>query len=269
MTDFIEQNPVAADGSTPPVEPSSPAPEGSETPAPEGTPAAPSAEVTPPAEGAPTPEVTETPVDYAARVAEWGGMDAIDDAIAIASALKDEAGVRALVEEGLRHLGKDPATVFGTADTTPVVEEDPDEVITRADLQAALEADRAARAAETDAGRLQAAAQAVDDARTALDITEEEEWDLVRTFAQKYATPDERDPAVLKDAVNKGYADMTAAVEKAARKHVTDRKDANDKVPQPIVGGGSGDNSDPPPPPKSLDEGRAAARRYLQSTGDV
>lgn len=260
---FVENNPLPSDGvvavpdagETP--QEAVEAPDAGETPQPEP-------EVVP----APEPEVTETPEDYAARVAAWGGPEAIEDAIAIAQALQDEDGVRALVEEGLKHLGIDPAKAFGTESETPD-EEDPDRLLTVAEMEARLAAERNARQSETQRQRMAVAVEAVDAARRAVGVETEEEWDLVRTFAQKYATPAETDPHVLTDAVNKGYADMQAALEKAAKKYVTDRATANEQVPTPVVGGNTGGGDEPPPPPKSLDEARAVARRYLAEKGEV
>lgn len=263
MSNFVEDNPITPEvlaGNTPDAAPETPPAAGAETPAPDtGTPAAPEA---------PASEASEAPapVDWNERVTGWGGEQAIEDALAIADALRDEEGVRALVEEGLKHLGLDPTKVFTPAE--PTEEDDPDRLLTAREVEERLAAERQARANEVLQDRIRVASVAVDNTRTALGIESEEEWDLVRTFAQRHTTPDELDPDRLAEAVKAGYADMQRAVEAQAKRYTEQRAAANDSVPEPIVGGGVSSGDGDAPAPKNMDEARVAARRMLKERGD-
>lgn len=216
------------------------------------------------AEGsAPTTEAPEAPParDWAAQVEEWGGESNISDAIEIANALREEDGVRALVEEGLKHLGYDPTVVFSPGE--PAEPKDPDEFLTRAEVEQRLAEMQDLASNQALQVRVQAAAAAVDETRQALGVTSEDEWDMVRTFAQNHTTPDELDPSRLAEAVRKGHADYERALERAAKAYVEKKAAANSGVPQPIVGGGVAGGENAPEAPKNMDEARAAARKYL------
>lgn len=211
---------------------------------------------------APPAETTPEPAPDYSWVDEYGGKDAIADAVEIANALRDDEGVRALVEEGLKHLGLDPTKVFQPE--APAEEEDPDRLMTAAEVKAELAALQQQQARQAQQVQMQVAAAAVDEARQALGIESEEEWDLVRSFAQRHTTPTELDPVALVEAVKRGKADADAAIQAAAKKYVEDRANANNGVPQPVKGGGVSGGSEPPAPPKNMDEARAAARAYLR-----
>lgn len=250
---FAEQNPLPEDGAVTPEA----APEAAPEVAPETAPAA-------------EPEVTTSPeVDWNQRVEAWGGEQSIEDAIAIAQALQDEDGVRALVQEGLKHLGYDPNILDAQGNPVePPEPEDPDRLVTAAEVEARIrqiqESQAQAESQATDA-RAQAAVLA---SVESLSLTDDDEVRAVLSFAQKYASPDERDPGVLEAAIKAGHADYIKTLEEASKRYVQQRADANNSVPTPVTSGGA-PSGDEVPQPKNLEEARIAARRYLANTNDV
>lgn len=209
-------------------------------------------------------------IDWSKRVEEWGGEQSIADAISIAQALQDEDGVKALVQEGLKHLGYDPNTVFNApAGTGPEAEpEDPDRLMTAAEVEARIQSIRDEQTQAEAAANDSRAQQAVYSTIEGLELADDDERRAVLSFAQKYASPEERNPEVLVAAIAAGHADYVKTLEAAATRYVTKRQEANAEVPTPLNSGGS-PGGEEAPQPKNMDDARAAARRYLKAAGEL
>lgn len=251
---FAESNPMPLDGNLPDPESI--------------------AENAAPAEGTPTEPVVEpsTDIDWSQRVEEWGGQQSVEDAIAIAQALQDEDGVKALVTEGLRHLGATPeqidAFIKGEQAAPAGEPEDPDRLVTAAEVEKRLAAIQQAQH-EAEASRIDSVAQrSVVEAVDALQLADEDEARIVLSYAQKYASPEERDPQILQAAINAGHADYLKKLEEASTRYVERRQELNDGVPTPVTGSGP-PGGEEVPAPKNMDEAKAAARRMLRENGDL
>jgi hypothetical protein len=213
---------------------------------------------------------TEAPSEAApaaaAPVAEdpweaYGGKSRVDDAVAIADALGSEEGIESLVREGLVALGLDPDAAFSLAkgEEPP----DPDELLTRADFEKERAKDRQTFAEQVRAQHEVVARGAVQGALSDLGVDDQDTERMVLTYAQNHVSgPQEMDPQKLVAAVQAGYKDYEAAMERVAQKYVQTRKQKNDTVPRPVKGGGAPANeAAPEPEPKNMEEARAAVRR--------
>jgi hypothetical protein len=138
------------------------------------------ATATAPSAPAPAPAPTGTPDPYA----QWGGYQAVENAMAVQQALRTEQGVRTLVAQGLMDLGYDvnqvraaldgapPEQQWGTQDQ-PIVDPtaglaDEDQIdLTAGDLRALIDnitTQAATRAAQTVAQQVQPLTQQIQEA---------------------------------------------------------------------------------------------------------
>src|SRR6478609_5508867 len=225
--------------------------EASTDPAPTGDPTpAPAPEATgEPAGGEPAAPEATTPPAPAAPVDPWatyGGEDRVKDAIAISEALATDEGVEALVREGLAAMGLDAEAALALArgEEAP----DPDEILTRAQLDERLRQERESFTSQLRKQQEVEARGAVEGALTELGVADDADARaMVLTYAQKHVSgPDETDPRKLIAAVQAGHADYERAMEAAAAAYVAKKAQTAQTVPSPLRGGGAPANETAP-----------------------
>lgn len=267
--------PAPAAEVAPPVSPETP-------PAAEAVPAAPDA-----------PPVADAPPDWNTRITEWGGEEAVVNAVELQKALGTPEGIHALFLEAGRALGfgddriqalfepgaplADAAPPTPGAEAAPTVEEllsDPDRVLTAAELKLVLEHERnQARQQEEAENARVATKQAVDAGLSALNGgkgVEDVDKPLVLTLADRFltdrfgqpidvsrATPDQ-----IKAAIERGHAEFQSIVKREADRHLQAVADTHNDLPTPLSGGnpsGGGEAVEP----SSLDEASRRVRKAL------
>lgn len=229
------------------------------------TPEAP--EAAPEVEAEAAPPAAEAGPDWGVRVEEWGGPERIQDALQIAEALGTREGVEALVREGLGFLELDPDKAFALARGEELP--DPDEVLTRAELEAALAKQNEAIAQQEYARAEAIARSAVDAKLTELSVSEPSEQAIVLQFAQQFVSGDEMDPVKLQRAIEQGKAAYDEFIVSKAEQALAARQAKNETVPQPIKGGGTtaGEAFTPETEIKDLETAKALARKFFASRG--
>lgn len=224
-----------------------------EDPAPEGEPAADSGGA-PDVDPAGDPAPSDPPADptLEERLEQWGGIDAVSDAVAIREALQTEEGVTQLFFESARSLGYGTREIQGFIDgTAPVPKElggdapdkddlDPDRVLTAAEVQQMI-AEQAVKPLQEQQAQQVAAAQqvAVSGALDALKVEDPDERIAILNLGQKYLKEGDEDPEALAAAVRRGHADFITMVERQAKAYLATKQGQRDGTPTPVTGGGT------------------------------
>lgn len=248
------------------------------TPEPAAVPAAPAVPATP---AAPVAPVVPEPVDYGAKVTEWGGDERIERALKIDAALDTTEGQEALVIEHLRARGFDNAQIEAflrpqPAPGTPAVESveqllaDPERVLTAAELSRVLTArDEQSQARQTQEAALNAARTAIDTTMTELAVPEENRQTILTLADRFLPTPGivpSDNPAAIAAAIRAGAAEFDRQVQEAAKNYVEGKGAAHAAVPTPLPAGGTG-GGEATPEPQNLQEASARARAAILGQG--
>lgn len=199
------------------------------------------------------------------RVARYGDEATVEQAIAIQAALQTEEGVRTLFEKAGQALGvtaEKLASLFAV-DTTPEADEDdPDRVMTYREFKELMEKEVTGPAAQRAQEAQHATATATVNATLAtLGVTDAAEVRAVLAAGQQFIKDGDFDPAHIKEAVEKGFAEY----ERAAKARFTDyvAKKVADKKALPGSIGGNSPGGDALPEPTSLAEAKKRAREAL------
>ena len=195
-------------------------------------------------------ESTEPVIDWNARITEWGGEEAIEDALAIYNGLADEKGVASLFIQAGRELGlgdreMERFLAGQTAESDDEYERpDPNAVMTRAEFEAELEAKVLApqrqSAAEQQAAAYQARVEAgVTAGLAAAGVPDDETIGLsVLALANQHLTGDS--DAEIARAIQKGWEQFQAAVKGEAVKYSEEKQGDRDNTPNPLTSSGAG-----------------------------
>lgn len=231
------------------------------------------AEVTPTAAPAPAAAI---PVDWEARVKEWGGEDTIADALKIHQALGTETGAAQLLVEAGRALGltyeqlnslfgeEEPGTPAGAAGSPP----EPDSPVTYAQLQELLTKTAAPQQAAIQEIMLAGARQVIEAEVTRLDLGDDRE--MVLDLGSKHLADGDFDPDHIRAAIAKGYDEFNAAVEARMAKKLGTAQQVRDTAPAPLAGGGGSPGGEVTPKEfKNLDEAKKAVRDEMRSRGEL
>lgn len=261
-------------GGAAPAAPAAPAP----APAPGAPAPAPGAPAPAPAPGAPAPAPAGP--DYAKQIADWGGDEAVADAVALRKALGTPEGVKALFMEAGRAqgLGDETLTALfekqagGSSDPIADLLADPSKQLTAGEVVALMDARekklRETITAETGATNHAAAmSQAVDSTLTDLKVSDEDRA-VVLALADTALGKDAANatPQEAAAAIRKGKDAFDALVQKRAEAYVQEKHDKSQQLPTPLSGGGTSGGT-PLPEPTSLDEAKNRVRAALAANG--
>lgn len=220
----------------------------------------------PPAPAAPPAE----PPNWEARVQEWGGEEAIQDAMKVAAALQDPDGLAAMFVEAGRSLGVPFDRLSGLFDDEtpppPGEQPDPDAPVTAAQLQAAVTQLQAGIEQQNAAGQ-QAAAKVVIDAELQRLGLDPKEIPQVLEMGSRHLADGDYDPEHIRAAIAKGHEDWTATVQSVAAKYVQAKVEQAAGQPNPLTGGGSPSGSEEPTEAANVEEAKARVRARLSREG--
>ena len=252
-----------------------PAPDPAPAPAPATDPGggapAPVVEGTPPAapEGTPAP-----PVDYAAKVTEWGGEDAVQRALRIDAALGTSEGQETLIRQGLELRGFNQQQIDAFLKSSapapgPQVEsiedllKDPERQLTAGEIQRVLEARDQSRQQQQDAQAVAArVATSINDVVRELKIPDANRAVILNIADQFLPVPGEvpDNPAQVKAAIEKGVAEFARQVREEAKNLVENKGLVHSQLPTPLPAAGGGGGTESPQEPNSVAEASARVR---------
>lgn len=237
------------------------------------------------------PEVDPAPAEPVDPYAEWGGREAVEQAVNLDRALQTRAGTQALIEEAGKALyGADPAKaallqqLLAEADAAPAndplaeILSDPDRLLSPAEVAQIVDT-KVQQAIEKVLGehvqpleqrqQAEAAAAVQRSIQTAMSQIEvpAEAQKAVLDFADRYITGDAdlHDPAKVTDAIRRGHADWQAEMERQAKVYLEGKKKVVEQHPTTLKGGTAPGGEDAPEP-KNEDEAIAAVRAAFGRT---
>lgn len=269
-----------AGGGAPAAAPAPAAPAAPAVPAAPAAPAVPAAPAAPGAPADPAAPVVPVPVDYGAKVTEWGGEEKIARALQIDAALDTSEGQEALVVEHLRARGFDNAQIeaflhpqapAGTAAVESVEDllKDPERVLTAAEIGRVLQArDESAQMRQSQQQAQAVVISTIDATMKELNVPDENRQ-TVLTLADRFLpTPGvvPNNPTQIADAIRKGQAEFDRQVQEAAKTYVENKGAAHAVVPTPLPAGGTGGGENAPEP-QNLAEASARARAAILGGG--
>jgi len=199
------------------------------------------------------------------RLERYGDEATVEQAIAIQAALQTEEGVRTLFEKAGQALGVNAdqlAALFDVAPPTEVVDDDPDRVMTYREFKELMEKEVTGPAAQRAQDALHATATAtVNSALATLGVTDPAEVRAVLAAGQQYIKDGDFDPAHIKEAVEKGFAEYERTAK--ARFNAYVGKKVADKKTLPGSIGGNSPGGEAMPEPTSLAEAKKRAREAM------
>ncbi len=197
-------------------------------------------------EATPSTEIEDATPSWEDRIAEWGGEEAIQDALTIYNGLTDEKGVANLFIQAGRELGLGDREMeaFISGQQAPVEEEydeSLDEVMTRRDFLAeldkrVLEPQRQTAAEQAQAAYAEHLSETIGTALDNLGVPEANRT-TVLSIANQFVT-DDSDEAIAA-AIKKGHETFKAVV-KAEAEAYAQAKIAAANGPAPLTSGGAG-----------------------------
>lgn len=231
-----------------------------------------------PVADAPVVADPNAPVDYAAKVAEWGGDEAIARALQIDKALDTTEGQEALVVQHLqlRGFSSEQIEAFLRPPAAPAAEgeesvadllKDPDRQLTAGEIQRVLEArEQTTQQAQTQREQTLAIQSSITATLTKLEVPKENAQTILTLADQFMPTPGTvaNDPDVIEAAITKGKAEFDRQVQEEAKRYVEGKGAAHEKLPQPLPTGGTG-GTETPTEPQSVAEASERVRNKLLS----
>lgn len=217
--------------------------------------------------------------DFNTQFEEYGGSDAVREAVELKQQLSTDDGVIAMFIESGRALGlgiKDMESLFGQAaeaagsggteldgleDTDTLTVADARRMVQEAIQQQVI----APQQEQQFQGQVAEAQRAVHDTIAELKIPAED-IDAVLVAGQKYLPDGDYDPAHVAAAVRRGNEDYNAQMEKRAAAYLAGKKTVVDTTPSSTGASTSGGTA--LPEPKSVEEGSKRARERLRLSGE-
>lgn len=253
-----------------------------------------------------TEEVPFTlPNDFADQVKSWDiKLDELPQAVALHKALQSEDGVIDTFIRtgqnlgfGIKELQKlfaedEPVAPVAVAPAALVVDpllEDPDRLLTAAEVNSLLERERNSfmeRITESDTKREQEAFQtrqrnlfsSIDSWFDQQGVKDEDERRFIAQLAEKTILPgaDSYDPAVALPALERGKAQYDAFVEKQAASYISRKAGTAAAQPTAVGGGGTTSAGEADEPPNyaelrgaALETAKDRVRRKLRAAGEM
>lgn len=224
----------------------------------------------------------EQPVDWAARITEWGGEDEVQAALGLRDALRTRDGVEALLYEAAGALGVGHDKVrelLGAGQAAPdpgrpepvdidALLADPDRVLTAGEVAQLFEAQRRQ---DQEAQRRQAAAvslaSAVDTTFTDLKVADAEDRETILRIADGYlnVVPGVTTPEQVEQAVRKAHAAFQDKVRRHAEDVLRERHQVHEQLPSPLPAAGGGSGGQPLAEPQTVAEAKARVRASMRS----
>lgn len=214
-------------------------------------------------------------VDWAGRIAEWGGEESVADAIALQNALRTREGVEALARQALNALGVGDdkfAELFGASDDSsttiePSIEDllaDPDRVLTAAEVAKLLDAREDKRRAELTAQQMAVEVVRHTDATLeSLGVTDEADKTVLIALADKIIGDGPMDGPSIKNAITKAHAQFTERVKANAAAIVAAKHKAQTGLPTPLPASGASAGGDEVAEPRTVAEAIARTRKQF------
>jgi hypothetical protein len=212
------------------------------------------------------------------QLEEFGGPDAIKEAVEWRQSLQTEEGVISMFVESGRSLGlgiKDLEAMFAQPGGVEAVidaaagQTGPadDDVLTWKEARALIEKEVKAPQEQQRLQQLQHDAQRVIAVeREALGLTDQADYEAVLSFGQKHLRDGDFDPAHIQAAMRKGYAEFEALATRRAEAYLAQK--AKDKATVPSsTGAGAAPGGTTLPEPANMDEAKARARAALKAAG--
>lgn len=220
-------------------------------------------------DGTEDPAAPEAPAD---PYANYGGQQAVEQAIALHKATQSQDGLMRLMFEAGHALGLTYGQVealFGQQSGSQQGNGAPqqpefadDDVLTYGQVRELLQREVLQPWQQTEAQRTEQSARAVVAAsRTELGVEDDNTWNAVLQLGDRYLG-DDMSPEAVRAAIKRGHDDFVALVKSNATQYVQGKAQAKKAVPK-APAGGSMPTPGPEAEPKSVEEAIKRARAKL------
>lgn len=209
-------------------------------------------------------ETPEAPAEPADPFADFGGRENIEAAHRLYEATRTTDGQIEVLIQAAQALGVPLSKVqalFDAAEAAEQAEEpDPDEPVTRGDLQAQLRQLQEAEAARRHEAAVSVARKAVADVLKDLNIEPgTPQAKVILTLGDQYVSKDSLDPDEIRNAVRRGHADWQAQLEVDRKAYLAGKREKAATVPS-SPSGNAAPSAAPEPEPADVAEAIARAR---------